>query len=153
MNDGYEGAGAPRRVEGFLPMRPPTATHNDLRVRDRRGGGRFVGKSGRLIEAEAKIEAAVAGIAPERPLAGPVALTLRWCFETGGRHGQGEPHASKPDASNLLKTMEDCLVRCGVIEDDRLVCALSVSKAWADPPGIYVLAEEIGPRETPPAGL
>ena len=50
----------------------------------------------------------------------------------------------KPDTSNLLKTLEDCLTRCGVIRDDSLICSHDLTKGWSDPQGIYVRVECIG---------
>ena len=61
-----------------------------------------------------------------------------------GDHRQGEPHLTKPDTSNLLKTLEDCLTRCGVIRDDSLICSHDLTKGWSDPQGIYVRVECIG---------
>ena len=41
------------------------------------------------------------------------------------------------------KTLLDCLVRAGVMADDRLVVDLRVSKAWSDPAGIWVRVSEL----------
>lgn len=142
------------RWSAFLAMVPPTVTHNDLEAYARRGrGGRLVPsirKSDALKEAEDAIAARVvaAGV-PERALGSrerPLRVSVTWCFPRGG-HAQGEPHAEKPDMSNMLKTLEDVLARCGVISDDCRIADERLCKAWADPAGIWVCAEEMGVDE------
>lgn len=132
-----------RVVQGFVAMVPPTVTHNDLMVRRGRGGKCYIGKSDRLREAEDAICARLRHIAPDEPVAGPARVTVRLCFPTGGRHAQGEPMADVPDLDNIFKTLGDCMVRCGLIEDDRLIVQLSLAKAWSDPAGIWVRVEAL----------
>ena len=136
-----------RTVSAFLAMEPPTVTHNDL-VPCTRGGRPSIRKGERLLDAEAKLMAHMAGLAEQAresggPLTGALALRVTWCFPCGGEHQDGEPHVSKPDMSNMLKTLEDCLTRCGVIADDALICSERLAKAWSDPCGIYVEAREL----------
>lgn len=128
----------------FLAMPVPTVTHNDL-VPFRRKGKLGIRKSDELKEAEDRIIARViaAGV-PDEPLGGALKLTVRWCFHVTGSHSQGDPHTQKPDTSNLLKTLEDCLTRCKVIRDDSLICLHDLGKGWSDPQGIYVRVERIG---------
>ena len=121
----------------FLAMEPPTVTHNDLEP-GMRDGRPCIRKSGRLREAEDAIMARLAPVRPAEPLSGPLRLQVRWCFGTGGRRPQGAPHTSRPDMSNMLKTLEDCMVRAGWIADDALVCEERLAKAWSDPAGIWV---------------
>lgn len=126
----------------FLAMEPPAVTHNDLEP-GMRGGRPCIRKSDRLREAEDAIMARLAPARPAEPLSGPLRLQVRWCFGTGGRRPQGAPHTSRPDMSNMLKTLEDCMVRAGWIADDALVCEERLAKAWSDPAGIWVRAEEL----------
>lgn len=126
----------------FLAMEPPTVTHNDLRPA-MRGGRPYIRKSERLREAEDAIMARLSPVRPAEPLSGPLRLQVRWCFGTGGRMAQGAPHTSKPDMSNLLKTLEDCMARTGWIEDDALLCEETMAKAWMDPAGIWVRVSEL----------
>lgn len=126
----------------FLAMEPPTVTHNDLRPATR-GGRPYIRKSERLREAEDAIMARLAPVRPSEPLSGPLRLQVRWCFGTGGRMAQGSPHTAKPDMSNLLKTLEDCMVRSGWIADDALLCEETMAKAWMDPAGIWVRVAEL----------
>lgn len=123
----------------FLPMKIPTVTHNDL-VPWRSNGGRMgIRKSDALKDAEDALMARIraAGL-PEKPVSCAARLTVKWCFLADGRHAVGEPHTSKPDMSNMLKTLEDCLTRCGVISDDSIICQESLSKGYAWREGIYI---------------
>ena len=43
----------------------------------------------------------------------------------------------------MLKTFEDCLVRCNVIDDDRGIIDEHLSKGYAKTYGIFFKAEEI----------
>ena len=127
----------------FLAMEPPTVTHNDLEP-GMRGDRPYIRKSARLREAEDALVARLARQAPPEPMGGPLSVEVRWCFATRGAHAQGEPHTSRPDMSNMLKTLEDCMVRAGWIVDDSLVCDEHMAKAWMDPAGIWVRAAELG---------
>lgn len=136
-----------REISAFMPMVPPTVTHNDL-VPCTLGGRPSIRKGERLLEAEGKLMAHMGGMADEAgegggPLTGPLAMRVTWCFPCDGRHADGEPHTAKPDMSNMLKTLEDCLTRVGVIADDSLICHEELAKAWSDPPGIYVEVREL----------
>lgn len=121
----------------FLAMEPPTVTHNDLRAVTRDGRPAIV-KSDRLREAEGALVARLARLAPGEPMGGPLSVEVRWCFATRGAHAQGEPHTCRPDMSNMLKTLEDCMRRAGWIVDDSLICDERTAKAWMDPAGIWV---------------
>lgn len=135
-----------RSVQAFLPLEPPTVTHNSLEAYVIRRNGRAaarIRKSDRLKEAEGAIMAALAMCVPDSPLTGPLRVQVRLCFEPVGDHADGEPHAARPDLDNFLKSFLDCLTRSGVIADDRMVCDLRASKAWASPAGIWVRVERL----------
>lgn len=130
-------------IEFFAPMVPPTTTHNDLvPVSDARGRARIV-KSQTLREAEAKWEAHLAEHAPGKPLQGAVALEMRICWPTGGKHAQGSWHDVKPDADNVEKTVFDVMVKLGYFDNDSRIALHTTAKLWSDPAGIYVRMEEI----------
>lgn len=96
----------------FLAMAVPTVTHNAL-IPFRRKSKLGIRKSDELKEAEDRIISRIiaAGV-PDKPLGGALRLHVTWCFHVTGNHRQGEPHLVKPDTSNLLKTLEDCLSVC-----------------------------------------
>ena len=78
-----------------------------------------------------------------QPLTGPLRCVVKWCFPASPKHPHGTPMTEKPDMSNMLKTFEDCLTRCGIIEDDRFICSESLSKGYAETMGIYFSVEEL----------
>lgn len=138
-----------RRVVAFMPMVPPEVTHNDLEVhwRGPKGSGRpFVGKSDRLRDAEDALASRMGPLLEQvggRPLSGPLALRLTWLYAEDPPHVAGDPKATKPDLSNMAKTLEDVLVRQGVLADDALVVTETLTKGYAAVSGVGVEAEEI----------
>ena len=142
---------ARRRVSAFLPMRPPSVTHNALLayiVGGGKGAHAAIRKSDKLKDAEDEICAwLMRTVCAQRDFAklakGPLRLSVRWCFGTSVLHPDGTPMTEKPDMSNMLKTFEDCLTRCGIIEDDRFICSESLDKGYADIMGIYFSVEEL----------
>lgn len=134
-----------RVVQAFVPVEPPTVTHNDLVAYVRANGRPGIRKSDRLRGAEDALLPRLASLAPSSgPLSGPLRVTVRWCFRAAAtRHAQGEPHVCRPDMSNMLKTLEDVMQRAGVIADDSMIVEERLSKAWMDPAGIFVRAEEL----------
>lgn len=129
------------RVEFFMPMLPPTATHQEKKWRVVKGRPASYDPP-EVADARAKLTAHLAGHRPERPLEGPVRLLVKWCFPRG-RHGDGEYRASKPDVDNLQKLLQDCMTAAGFWRDDAQVASLTAEKFWAEIPGLYVRAEEL----------
>lgn len=123
----------------FLPMKIPTVTHNDLVPWKTKGERMGIRKSDALKDAEDALMARIraAGV-PDKPVSCAARLTVTWCFLADGRHTVGEPHTSKPDMSNMLKTLEDCLTRCSVISDDSIICQECLAKGYAEHEGIYI---------------
>lgn len=75
------------------------------------------------------------------PMAGPLAVRIYvWCRRPKAlipRPKQKAPPSSgpipcttKPDCDNVAKTVLDCLVQSGVIDDDKCVCDLTMSKRY-----------------------
>lgn len=141
---------AKRRVSAFLPMKPPSVTHNAL-VAYIVGGGKgmhaAIRKSDELKTAEDLICVWLKSVTKVsenfEPLTGPLRCVVKWCFPASPKHPDGTPMTEKPDMSNMLKTFEDCLTRCGIIEDDRFICSESLDKGYADIMGIYFSVEEL----------
>ena len=142
---------AKRRVSAFLPMKPPSVTHNAL-VAYIVGGGKgahaAIRKSDRLKDAEDEICTwLMRTVCAQRDFVklakGPLRLSVRWCFGTSVLHPDDTPMTEKPDMSNMLKTFEDCLTRCGIIEDDRFIVDEHIAKGYKDPQGIWFCVEEL----------
>ena len=130
------------RVEFFLPMIPPTTTHQEKEVRVVNGKPKFY-EPQELKNARAKLQAYLAGHVPEQPYVGPVRLMVKWCFPLTGKHRDGEYKTTKPDTDNLQKLLKDVMTGLGYWTDDALVASEIVEKFWAKIPGIYVAIEAL----------
>lgn len=131
-------------VEIFLPMEPPTCTHQEKRVRVVKGKP-VMYEPAKVKAARQKLLAAVAQYTPERPLEGAVMLQVKWCFPRG-RHRDGSYRVTKPDTDNLQKLLKDCLTDARWWKDDAQVACEIVEKFWAEVPGIYIRAGEVEAR-------
>jgi len=130
------------RVEFFLPMVPPTATHQEKKWRVVKG--RPVSyEPPEVRAAREKLTAHLAGHRPERPLEGPLRLLVKWCFPRCGKHRDGEWRGTRPDTDNLQKLLKDCMTTVGFWKDDAQVASEICEKFWADVPGLYICAVEL----------
>lgn len=126
-------------IEFFLPMEPPTATHQEKQVRVV-GGKPVFYEPAELKAARMKLRAHLGGHAPQDPMHGPVRLVVKWCFLLCGKHRDGEYRATRPDTDNLQKLLKDEMTRAGFWRDDAQVASEIVEKFWAATPGIYIAA-------------
>ena len=127
----------------FLPMVPPTVTHQEQKVHVAKGKPVFY-EPPELKAARTKLEAHLAKHKPDDPAAGPVRLMVKWCFPLKGKHQDGEWKVTKPDTDNLQKMLKDCMTRLGFWKDDAQVCCEIIEKFWAKVPGIAIAIEEVG---------
>ena len=86
----------------FIPMQPPTTTHNAKQLHAYMKGGQphaVLHDSPELKQTRAKLHAHLAPHAPEKPIpAGrPVRLLVKWCFPAEGRKtAAGAPQSRTP---------------------------------------------------------
>ena len=132
----------------FLNCIPPTTNHHHKRI-VKRGKFSSLADKPELVAAKATLDSLL--LPHQRPtITGAVVLSLvyTWPWLKSARKGdiaKGRiPHTSRPDASNLAKTLEDRLVALRFIEDDNAVVELHVAKWWGNEPGIAI---EIRPFE------
>lgn len=125
------------RIEFFMPMLPPTATHQEKKWRVVKGKPVSYDPP-EVKAARAKLTAHLAGHRPERRMKGAVRLVVKWCFPLCGDHVDGEYRTSKPDTDNLQKLLKDCMTRVGFWKDDAQVASEIVEKFWAEVPGIFI---------------
>lgn len=130
-------------LEFFVACVPPTTSHHHKKI-VRVGNWTRLADKPELVAAKGMIDSLLYPHRPAVALHGPVTLALEFTWpwrngETKKRQALGRvPHTSRPDCSNLLKTMEDRLVALRFIDDDRAVVQVTVSKWWGDQPGIAV---------------
>ncbi len=125
----------------FMPMVPPTCTHQEKQVRVVNGKPVFY-EPAELKVAREKLRAHIGRFSPGRPFTGPVRLTTWWCFPKG-RHADGEYRTSKPDTDNLVKMLKDVMTELHFWQDDAQVASEVIEKYWAERPGIYVKVENL----------
>lgn len=126
----------------FIPMNPPTVTHQEHKVHIVTGKPVFYDPP-ELKVARAKLEAHLAKFKPDAPATGPVLLMVKWCFPLKGKHQNGEWKTTKPDTDNLQKLLKDCMTKVGFWNDDAQVACEIIEKFWAKVPGIAISIEEM----------
>ena len=129
-------------MEFFMAMIPPTITHQEKKVHLVNGRPRFY-EPDELKAARQKLTAYLGQHVPEEPYQGGIQLIVKWCFQTKGRHKDGEYRITKPDTDNLQKLLKDCMTSVGYWSDDAQVASEIVEKFWAEIPGIYIRVTEL----------
>jgi Holliday junction resolvase RusA-like endonuclease len=130
------------KTEFFVPMKPPTVTHQEKQVTVKHGKPIFYEPT-ELKAARAKLEAHLGQHVPAEKYTKAVRLITKWCFPLTGKHQSGEYKATKPDTDNLQKMLKDVMTGLGFWKDDALVASEITEKFWADFPGIYICIEEV----------
>lgn len=130
------------RIEFFLPMIPPTTTHQQKAARVVKGKPVFY-EPPELEDARAKLEAHLAGHVPQRRCQGAVRLLVKWCFPITGKRRDGQYKTTRPDTDNLQKLLKDVMTDLGFWKDDAQVASEIVEKFWAKRPGIYISVAEL----------
>lgn len=131
-------------IQFFLPMIPPTCTHQEKQVQVVHGKPVFYDPPA-VKAARSKLAAMLALHRPETPISKTgVRLIVKWLFPKG-RHRDGEYRITKPDTDNLQKLLKDCMTQVGFWADDALVCSEITEKFWAKLPGIWIRVETLTP--------
>ena len=122
---------------------PPTTSHHAKRI-VKRGKFSSLADKPELVAAKGMLDGLLLPHQPPAPVVGPYRLTLEFTWpwrlsESKRARARGRvPHTSRPDCSNLTKTLEDRLVALRFLEDDNAVVDLHVTKFWGDEPGIVI---------------
>lgn len=128
---------------------PPKTSHHAKRIVKIGKFSRLADKP-ELNEAKQMLDSLLLPHQPPTPIAGPVAMRLEFTWPFLASHPKKTkalgriPHTSRPDLSNLAKTIEDRLVALRFIEDDNAVVELTLLKWWGDSPGIDVRIQPYG---------
>ena len=113
-------------------------------------GRYFVGKSSNSKGAKAKsgLLQLFSPYTPVKPLLGAVDLYLRVVYPFRKNEPKKNkmkkmiPNDKRPDCSNIIKMIEDCMTRLGFWEDDGQIYSLTVEKYWGDDIGYHVAVNE-----------
>lgn len=92
-------------TEFFMPMIPPTVTHQEKQITVKNGKPVFY-EPPRLSNARVKLTAYLSKHVPESPYCGAVRLIVKWCFPKG-RHHDGEYKTTRPDTDNLILLLKN----------------------------------------------
>lgn len=128
-------------TEFFMPMIPPTVTHQEHKVAVIKGKPVFYDPP-ELKEARSKLAAHLAKHKPKKRYECGVRLTVKWLFPKG-KHKDGEYKTTKPDTDNLQKLLKDCMTDLRFWIDDALVASEVCEKFYAKVTGIYVRIEKL----------
>lgn len=139
-------------IEFFMPMIPPTVTHQEHKVAVRDSKPVFY-EPPDLKAARQKLFDHVRRYAPPDPLSGPLRLMTKWIWpvpEPVLKDVQGEVDwavykVTKPDTDNIIKLLKDCMTRCRFWHDNAQVASEITEKFLGLHPGIYVRIEELDP--------
>lgn len=134
--------GVKEMIEFFLPIIPPTTTHQQKAVRVMNGKPIFYEPED-LKAARVKLQAHLSKYVPDVRYTGAVRLITKWCFPITGKRKDGEYKTTKPDTDNLQKLLKDVMTDLGYWTDDALVASEVIEKFWAKIPGIYIKIEVI----------
>lgn len=129
-------------TEFFLPMQPPTVTHQEKQVHVVNGKPVFY-EPPELKAARAKLQAHLGQHVPSKKYTGAVRLLVKWCFPVLGKHHDGEYKKTKPDTDNLQKLLKDVMTDLKYWTDDALVASEITEKFWAEIPGIYISISDL----------
>jgi Holliday junction resolvase RusA-like endonuclease len=120
------------RIDIRLAVLPPKTTSQMKRAVWTKAGPRFF-KSKDQQEAEHTYLSLLAPYRPAVPLEGAVALdvTFTWPHLAGTPkrlRDTVQPKTTRPDADNIVKALQDCLVRLRFLKDDGQIARLSLTK-------------------------
>ncbi len=135
----------------FIPCNPPKSTAQaSHRIMKRRDGTQFVGKfaksKGKRTQDELLL--LLQPYRPEKPLEGPVALSVRWTYPWRKSESKKNKLSgrlwcdTRPDCDNLLKLLQDCMTRLAFWNDDSQVAFLKFRKMWGDNNGIHITVSD-----------
>lgn len=155
---GSEGGPDSRVIITFEGLEPPRDTHQSrVRIFRNRAGKVFIGKRKPSAETRLFLDALTSAIlrlrADNHPAlaaikSAPVCLRLGLFYSYPKSTSKAKASVTRfkttrPDADNLVKTIQDALTVREVFEDDSQVCCLEVRKYHSPRPGIVLSIEPL----------
>jgi Holliday junction resolvase RusA-like endonuclease len=145
-------------INVFIPCNLPTVTSQQKGAFSVPGGRgvRFF-KKAKVKASEATFHALLLPHVPSAPFAGPLRLTLGFIFpwrkterKSVMRAHSEVPVTTRPDLSNLVKTLEDVMTTLRFWGDDSQISDLRLTKRYADTPGLRIEISEDSPIQRTP---
>lgn len=134
-------------TEFFLPIVPPTCTHQEKKI-GVRNGKPYTYEPEQLKDARQKLTAHLGSRVPKEPYSTAVRVMVKWCFPRPADRQDGEWKTTVPDTHNMDKLLFDVMTDLGFWTDDAIVASEIIEKFWANRPGIYIRIDqltEVGP--------
>jgi len=136
-------------IDRWLPCIPPTRTAQQKGAFIQKGKNGAKGRIRFYIKdtvkkAAAEFKRILQPICPREPLKGPLTFMVTFVFpwqksaSKKERDANPVPIATRPDASNLAKLIEDVMTEMGFWEDDSQIYDLRVRKFRGNEPGISI---------------
>ena len=130
------------KISFYVPMDPPTCTHQEKKVSVVKGKPVFY-EPPELVAARSSLMARIGKHKIQDKLIGPLKLSVSWRFYSE-KHPEGKWRSTKPDTDNLQKLLKDVMTDLGFWKDDAQVCIEQVEKMWSQKyPGIVIEIEKL----------
>jgi Holliday junction resolvase RusA-like endonuclease len=137
-----------QQISVFIPCNIPTVTAQQKGAFAVNGKVRFFKKK-KVKESETTFHALFYPHRPPTPFTGPVCLSIGlvfpWRKSEAKRIIRGfsrYPVQTRPDLSNLIKTIEDVMTTLRFWNDDGQISTLKILKCYGDNPGITLNVTE-----------
>lgn len=133
-----------KEISFFLPMVPPTITHQEKKVTVNPRTGRPSFYEPLELKAVRQLFLdSVVRYRPEIPFDGPLNLTTIWSWPASDVHPVGSFKTSKPDTDNLIKLLKDCMTKAKFWKDDAQVAFERTVKIYDEIPGIHISVSKL----------
>ena len=120
----------------------PKGTSQQKGVQIRNGKVHYY-KKGNVAGAEAEFMAQLIPHRPKQPSDKPIALEVRFAFDTKDKKKWGAYKPTRPDTDNYIKLFKDCMTKAGYWLDDAQVVDEHIVKTYAERATIGVIWEEV----------
>lgn len=133
-------------TEFFMPMVPPTVTHQEKQIRIVNGKP-IVYEPDELKAARSKLIGHLGHRMPDLRYRGALRVVAKWCYpipeSCKDKYHDGQYKTTKPDVDNIQKLLLDCMTTVKFWKDDAIISSMLVEKFWARIPGIYIAIQEL----------
>jgi Holliday junction resolvase RusA-like endonuclease len=134
-----------QQLSVFIPCLVPTVTSQQKGAFAAKGGGVRFFKKKAVKQSENTFAALLMPHVPKEPFTGPLCfiITLTFPWRKSEKKSRiksfsSYPIETRPDCSNLIKTIEDVMTSLRFWNDDGQISSLHIAKCYGDKPGIRI---------------